>query len=281
MRRRPLVLAALLLVIAPASSARAQLRPLDPVQFDAFDSSDNFYVTAGVGILAGQRAALAGTRGRLTELGLYSIAWRSDRIVIRASGTAYMRMSDETQVEPSHPGVETPHADAGPVILETTARLSPQHAPVLMLLRFGSRLPVTSLRSGLERDEADFFASLGFRSQGDLWVAGEAGTSINGRPEPTLGQTDVVMFSLGSGYRGARLPVLLDAWLVGHDDLHDRRIRGNEDLRELRIGARTRGELWLGAQWIHGLGDFSPDNGLRITAGFRSHLDHVPVLGWH
>jgi hypothetical protein len=256
------------------------MRPLDPPMFDAFDRDDNIFVTAGVGVLYGQRASLAGTRGRFEELGLYSITWRSDRIAIRASGTAIMRMADEEQVEPPHPGVVTPHSDAGPVLLETTARLSPDHAALLWLLRFGTRLPVTSLRSGLERDEADFFASLALRSQGHLFVAAEAGTSINGRPEPLLGQTDVIMFSAGVGYRGPRLPVALDAWIVGHDDVHHARIRGNEDLRELRIGARTVGRLWLGAQWIHGLGDFSSANGARVTAGYRAHLDHLPVLGW-
>jgi hypothetical protein len=287
MRRHRAVLSALLFAAAfggpplfGAHRVAAQMRPLDPPMFRAFDGDANLLLSAGAGFLGNQRASLPGTRGRLEELGLYNITWRSGRIALTAAGTAIVRMTNETRVESALSGVGERHEDAGPVLLETSARLSPDDAPLLWLLRFGTRLPITSLVSGLDRDEADFFATLGLRSQGPLWVAGEAGTTINGRPEPFLGQTDFVAFSVGAGYRGARFPVRVEAWLVGQDDLHPKRFRGTEDLSELRVGARTRGRSWIGAQWVHGFGEFSPGDGIRISAGVDAHVAKVPLLGW-
>jgi hypothetical protein len=258
----------------------AQLRPLDPPLYRAFDGNANVFLTVGASSLSAQRASLAGTQGTLTELGVYSITWRTGRVALSASGTAFWKMSNEKQVEPALNGVEASHKDAGPVILETDARLSPNHAALLWLLRFGMQLPTTSFRSGLERDEADVFATLGVRTQKPLWLAAELGTAINGKPEPLLGQTDVVVYSLGAGYRGRRMPVIPELWVVGHDDVHSRRYRGNEDLSELRASLRTRGKVWIGAQYIHGLREFSPDNGVRITIGTDAHLSEVPLLGW-
>jgi hypothetical protein len=259
---------------------RAQLRPLEPPAYHAFDGNANVFVTVGATALSGQHASLAGTQGTLTELGVYSITWRTGRVALSASGTAFWKMSNEKQVEPALSGVEPSHKDAGPVILETDARLSPNHAALLWLLRFGMQLPTTSFRSGLERDEADVFATLGIRTQKPLWVAAELGTAINGKPEPMLGQTDVVVYSFGAGYRGKRIPVIPELWVVGHDDLHSRRYRGNEDLSELRVSVRSRGKVWIGAQYIHGLREFSPDNGVRVTIGTDAHLSEVPLLGW-
>lgn len=248
--------------------------------FRAFDGNSNLLVSIGAGFLSDQRASLAGTRGRLEELGSYNITWRTGRVALTASGIAFWRMTDEERLEGALAGVGTEHKDAGPVLLETAARLTPDDAAVLWLLRFGTRLPVTSRVSGLDRDEADVFATLALRSQGALWIAGEAGTSINGRPAPSVGQTDFVAFSVGAGYRGDRVPVQVEAWILGQDDLHRRRFRGTEDLHELRIGARTRGRWWVGAQWLRGLSEFSPGNGIRISAGLDGHFDRVPVLGW-
>jgi hypothetical protein len=262
------------------SALHAQIRPLDPSPWRVFEHDNNFLLDAGAGMLYGQRASLAGTQGRLEEIGLYDIAWRNGRIALHASGTALWRLKDEEVFRAPHPDVGVERDDPGAVVVESLARLSPDGAPVLWLLRFGTRLPVTSLVSGLERDETDFFALLGIHTRGDLWVAAEAGTSINGRVRPSRGQTDVFVFNAGAGYRGARIPVESEVWIVGHDNLHDTEYRANEDLRELRAGVRTRGKYWVGVHWIHGLGDYSPSNGFRIMTGIDTHLQRVPILGW-
>ncbi|MEO5510641.1 MAG: hypothetical protein ABIS27_08410 [Longimicrobiales bacterium] len=258
----------------------AQIRPLDPAPWRVFDGDNNVLLDAGVGMLYGQRASLAGTQGRLEELGLYDIVWRNGRVAIHATGTALWSLKNEEVFRTAHSEVGLEHDDPGAVIVESLARLSPDNAPVLWLLRFGTRLPVTSLVSGLDRDATDFFALLGLRTQGDLWVAGEAGTSINGRPWPARGQTDAFAFTAGAGYRSARIPVESEVWIVGHDNLHGIEYRANEDLRELRVGLRTRGRYWLGVHWIHGLGDYSPSNGFRIMTGIDAHVRRVPILGW-
>ncbi len=279
MRRRIFGSLAAFVWLLHHAPTHAQLRPLDPAPWRAFDNS-NFMVEAGVGVIAGQHATLAGTRGRLDELGLYGITWRTGRVALKASGVAFMRMSNETRIRAAHPGVGDDHRDAGTVVIETAARLTPDNASALMLLRFGSRLPITSLASGLDRDATDFFALLGLRSRGDVWFAAEAGAALHGRPQPGRGQTDVFIYTAGAGYAREGIPLAIDAWVVGHNDLHSSVARGNEDLVELRVGARTRGRMWAGAQFVRGLHDFSPSHGIRVSAGFDADIRRVPILGW-
>ena len=65
---------------------------------------------------------------------------------------------------------------------------------------------------------------------------------------------------------------------VGRDDLHETAMPSHEDLSELRVGVRSRGRFWIGAQWIHGLAAWSPSDGVRIAAGLDAVVERLPFF---
>ncbi|MGH7502465.1 MAG: hypothetical protein ACREL7_12000 [Longimicrobiales bacterium] len=250
----------------------AQLRPVDPIDWTVFDTTRTLAAELGVGVLTGQRASLAGTRGDLLEAGNFRLAWRSGRIGLELTGTLLRRFSDETVVDEPFVGADPPtgepRRDAGDIRAATLLRLTPATMPVLLALRFGTRLPTTSEQVGLDRDRTDFFATLGARwSTGALAVGGESGIAINGTRVTGLDQLDVWTYSLGIEYRLGMLTS--HGTIVGQNDVHRRVVRGNEDLAELRVGLRAGDRIWVGASFVYGLADYSPGRGMLIMAGIR------------
>jgi hypothetical protein len=80
---------------AVLTPANAQLRPLEPMDWKAFDEElGSAFV--GVAGFRGQPASLLGSEGRLIELGWMGAAVRSGRIVLSFQGTAY-RLFDPSE----------------------------------------------------------------------------------------------------------------------------------------------------------------------------------------
>lgn len=265
------VLCGFLLLLA-ASPASAQLRPLDPLEWRMWDGAGHTLVAeVGGSVLSGQRAALAGTEGRLVEAGNWGVAWRSGRVAVEAGGTL-QRLFREDRVfsAPAQYVLPAPGGhrhDSGDYRIATVVRLTPERAPALLALRFGARLPTTDNRVGLDRDATDFFALLGGRVRhGALAVSGESGVSINGTRDPTFEQSDVWAFNLQAEY--GRRWVVPTAAVVGQmDGLPGRSIRGNEDLAELRVGARFGERRFLKVALVRGIKTFSPSTGVLVSAG--------------
>lgn len=264
----PLITAALL--CADADAARAQLRPLDPLEWRIFDADARFVAGLGAGLLLEQPAPLAGTRGTLLEGGLYNLAYRSGRIAIELGGTALWRLVDQDSIDPPAAGVHPardPRQDAGVAYAFTAVRVSPDAWPVLLALRFGATIPTTSDESGLDRDRTDFYGLLSARYRtGPLTLTAENGVGIHGTLRRDLPQSDVWTFAFGAAWQLQRARLLAD--LVGRQDGHAYVIRGNEDQRELRAGIELGRFRWLRLQYIRGLSDYSPGHGLRLVAGF-------------
>src|SRR5688572_11707548 len=112
-----------------------------------------------------QRASLAGTSGALWEAGLFTLAWRTGRVVLEASGTAqrYFR-EDEVFTEPYddvRPSDDGHRHDSGDYRIGTSVRLTPERSRVTAAVRFGTRLPTTDNETGLDRDALDFFSTVG------------------------------------------------------------------------------------------------------------------------
>jgi len=260
-----------MLVIDPRSLA-GQLRPIDPIGWDVLDPAHSWIVDVGVGVMQNQLASLAGTRGDLVELGNFRVAWRSGRIGVEIAGTLLRRFRDgavfaDPVLGANPPDGETRH-DAGDVRAATTIRLNGA-SPVLMALRFGTRLPTTSEEVGLDRDRTDFFATFGARYRsGPFSIGGESGVAINGTRVDGVDQLDVWTYSLGIDYRFG--PVTAGGAIVGHNDMHRRVIRGNEDLNELRLGLGAGDRVRFAATFVQGLADFSPDRGLLVSVGLRN-----------
>lgn len=271
--RRPSPVAFLIATLAFAGSpapAAAQLRPLEPLDWRIFDENVVAVGGAGGGVLRDQPAPLAGTRGTLLEIGNWSLSYRSARIAVEVGGTALWRLTEHDTtgapvdvVEPSD-GVRQ---EPGPAFAATAFRFSPDTWPADLVLRFGATIPTTSNESGLDRDRTDFFALLGARYRRNaLELTAENGVGINGTLRPGLPQSDVWTYAFGAAYTLGSLVLAAD--FVGRQDGHSYVIRGNEDLRELRVGFDAGRARWLRVRYVRGMAeDASPAHGLRLTAG--------------
>ncbi|HSU13887.1 hypothetical protein [Longimicrobium sp.] len=251
--------------------ARAQLRPLDAFDWRLFDGDGVVMGEVGGGWMRDQRASLAGTEGTLVEAGSFRAFWRTGRVVIEAGGTVQRFFREDGRFAPADPEV-TPDADgrrhdAGDYRIATAVRLTGEGAPVVAVLRFGTRLPTTDNRVGLDRDATDFFATLGGRARrGRVAVQAEAGVGIFGTRDPDFEQDDLLVYALKAEYDGGlvapAVTVLGQQVGAGHHE-----IRGNESLGEVRAGLRIGRREYLRAEIVHGYTGFSPSWGVLVSAG--------------
>jgi surfeit locus 1 family protein len=266
----PAAVAALLL-LGLAEPVRGQLRPLEPLEWRIFDAGVVLVAGVGGGALWGQPATLAGTTGQLLEIGSYNVAFRSHRMAVELRGTALWRLREERRIHSPVPGVQAAEdgvrQEPGVAMASTALLLSPAHWPAEVVVRFGATIPTTSDESGLDRDRTDFFALVGARyRRGPLSLYMENGVGINGTHSADYPQSDVWTYAFGASYAVRSLSG--SAELVGRQDGHSWIVRGNEDTRELRLGVDVGRDRWVGVRYVRGLSDYSPDNGLRVHAGF-------------
>ncbi len=262
-------LATSLLLLFATAPCLAQLRPLEQTDFRAL-AGEKMRVQIGTGVYFGQHASLAGARGRLIELGDVRTSWRSGRIIVEVAGTIQRFFREDTIVGQPAPGVtaagEGSRRDAGDYRVQTVLRLTSDTAVTAAIIRFGTRLPTTDNRVGLERDQTDFFASIGAaRSLGPLYLMAEAGISINGTRLSNYEQSDVMIYAATLEHRGGLLSPFVS--IIGQNDMHNRAVRGNEDLGELRVGLRVGTTRWLQAVALRGFHESSPRSGFSVGAG--------------
>jgi len=273
-RRRTLARAVGVCVACVALSApplAAQLRPLEPLDWRALEPGRVAGLAFGAAAYRDQRASLAGTQGRLLEVGNFAGVWRRGAVLLEASGTLIRVFDDHAVFAAPAGGARMPsgerRVDAGDVRLATAVLLTPPGGERLAALRFGTRLPTTDNRVGLDRDQTDFFATLAGRVRAaGLAFTGEVGLGILGTRASDAEQSDVLLYAAGAEYRAG--PITLAALLLGQaDGQRDRTFRGNEDLRELRFSVRAGRRRWIQVDVVKGLIDFSPALGLRLGAG--------------
>jgi membrane-associated phospholipid phosphatase len=261
------------LLAGSALSLAAQLRPLEPVDWELLRGPGGLSARVGAGVHHRQKASLAGLEGRLIEAGEIRAGWLTGRVMIEAGGTV-RRLFDgyERFAEPTG-GALPPSGerlgDRGAWRVGTVIRLTAAEAPALFALRFGTRLPNPDNHVGLDRDQTDFFALVGghLRRSG-LSLGAEAGLGINGTRDPEYEQSDVVLYTAVAEFRrGAFAPRLA---LVGQYDGNRRAmLRGNEDLGEVRLGLRAGRSHWIEVDVVRGLVPFSPSTGVLVAAGLQ------------
>ncbi|MBR9989448.1 MAG: SURF1 family protein [Gemmatimonadetes bacterium] len=272
-RTRPAAAAALTALVAAAvlpAPARAQLRPVDPLEWRIFDDDIMLVGGAGAGVLWDQPAPLAGTRGTLLEIGTYSLTLRSARIAVQVGGTALWRLTENDTTAPPMEWVEPAdgtRVEPGPAFASTAFRMSPDAWPADIVLRFGATIATTSDESGLERDRTDFFALLSARyRRGALALTAENGVGIHGTVRTDLPQSDVWTYAFGASWTFRR--AVLAADFIGRQDGHPRVIRGNEDQREIRAGFDLGRERWVRVRYVRGMAPAaSPAHGVLVSAG--------------
>lgn len=260
------------LLAGALSSVEAQLRPIDPMPWDALDGG-SVSVTAGVAAYAGQRASLAGTRGTLVEIGTFAAFWPQGRVVLELSGTALRVFSDDSTYAPPVGSARAPDGrrriDVGEQGVSTMVLFTDPGSSLLAGLRFGVRLPTTDDLAGLGRDRTDFFSTLGGRwRRGSVDLRAEAGIGVFGTRDPTREQVDPVLVA------GAALwdagSVRLGLWALGqHDTRRGEPLRGTEDLGEVRLSAEMTRHPHLRVVLVRGFARHSPALGLQAEWGVR------------
>ncbi len=268
LRCRPSVLL-LLLLLWPLPST-AQLRPLEPFDYRVFQSGATLVADIGVGFHNDQLASLAGVRGDLTEYGNFHAAWRSGPIAIEIGGTAYRVFRNESVFAPPFGDARAPdgdaRTDAGDIRVGTVVQLTSLNRPYGAALRFGTRLPTTDNQVGLDRDRTDFYALLAGRAQrGALSATTEIGLGINGTHNLEFEQVDVLLYNVAAEYRMGRFTPI--GMILGRMDGMEWDFRGNENVGEVRIGARYGVDYWIQGMFVRGFEEFSPSTGLLISAG--------------
>ena len=268
MKTSPLVVLVGLLAAAPAA---AQLRPLDPLRWDGDGEARE--VRLGAGVFKGQRASLAGTSGRLVELGTYAASVRMGRVRLELGGTALRLFADDSVYSAPVAGARSPNGrhrvDTGEHRLGTVVRLTGSDAPLAAAVRFGVRLPTTDNLEGLGRDQTDFYATVAGRwRRGRADLTAEAGLGVYGTRDPAREQVDPLLFAAGVAW-DAR-PVRLHVEAVGqHDTRRGAALRGIEDLGEVRLSAGLGERRRLTVTLVRGVARHSPDLGLVVESAIR------------
>lgn len=262
----------LLAAAVQPEAAGAQLRPIEPIPWDAL-STDGPMLRFGVGYHARARAALAGTEGTLWEFGTYTATWTFGRVAVEVGGVVLRVFSDDSvyaaPIADARPSTGKRRVDTAEHRLSTIVLLTPPSSRADLVLRFGTRLPTTDNIQGLGRDQTDFFGSLGGRvRRGVIELAGEAGLGILstrlGLPE----QVDVLLYGarMGWGYDRFRF------WLEGvgqHDTRHSAELRGLEDLGEARLVGEFGDERRIRVTLLRGWTRESVGLGIVVEGGVR------------
>ena len=263
--------AALLVFLIVPSAVDAQLRPLEPMDWTALNGGAA-RIEMRVGYLNAQRASLAGTEGQLFEVGEVRATVPVHGVLLELAGTPQRYLFDEEVFAAPTGDAQAPSSDrrrhdSGDYRVGAAFRLA-QPGAVDVVLRFGTRLPTTDNRIGLERDQTDFYGLLGGGwKTGRVAVGAEAGVGIHGTRISTYEQSDVLLYAVRAELvSGSLAPHVV---LTGQNDLKSREIRGNEDLSEVRLGLTLGKTRWLTASLVAGLTEFSPEWGLLVGGGFE------------
>lgn len=268
---RFVALAILLSAPFAASTAWAQLRPLEPIPWRVFDPALTLAAEVGASRLLEQRASLAGTSGTLTEVANFAVAWRTGPVAFELAGTGQRFFRDESRYSSPERSVLAASGDRrrdnGDYRLSTALRVTREHAPLTGVVRFGARLPTTDNRTGLDRDATDVFLTIGGSgARGRLHLSAEAGVGIHGTREPSFEQEDLLLYAVRAEWRrGAWTP---SAMAIGqmHGLAHPA-IRGTEHLGEARLGVRFGTRRWVRVEGVYGYSTFSPSSGVLLTVG--------------
>lgn len=235
------------------------------------DERASIAIEVGGSRLSEQRASLAGVTGNLVEVGNFTVAWRTGRVILEAAGTAQRFFHETGSFAAPYPDVEPAadgdRQDSGDYRISTAVRLTPSASPVLGMVRFGTRLPTTDNTTGLDRDAIDFFATIGSAgSRGPLAISGEAGLGIYSTREEQFEQEDVLLYSLRVEFRSSLFTPSIAVLGQKHGTTHES-IRGVENLGEMRAGLRMGRHFWARAEYVRGYESFSPSSGFIVTAG--------------
>ncbi len=270
--RAALLPGALLASLGGSRPLAAQLRPLDPMDWRAFDPGTRVLGQLGGGLFFDQRASIGQIAGRLVEAPAAILSWTTGddgRVALRAiiHPLRVLRVDSSFGTPlPSATRLASPIVDAGDNALETVLRLAPARATAssLLAVRWGVRLSTHNERKGLDRHKTDFYATLGGRVvRGDLTLGGEAGLGVYGTQASSYDKALPFLYDASLRWRRGTIEPSLA--LVGQ--AAPTQIRGNEDLAELRAGLRLGRARFLDVTLVRGLARYGPRWGVLLSGG--------------
>ncbi len=270
--RAALLPGVLLAFLAPARPLAAQLRPLDPMDWRAFDPGTRVLAQLGGSVFLHQRASIGQVEGRLLEAPGAILSWTTGdegRVALRAiiHPLRILRVDSAFGAPlPNTDQLASPIHDAGDNALETVLRLAPARASAgsLLAVRWGVRLSTHNERKGMDRHKTDFYATLGGRMvRGGLVLGGAGGLGVYGTQAPGYDKALPFLYDASLRWQGRLLEPSLA--LVGQ--AAPRQIRGNEDLAELRAGLRIGRARFLEATTVRGIARYGPRWGLSLFGG--------------
>ena len=202
-----------------------------------------------------------------------TLAWRTGRVTLEASGTAQRFFREDDRFADPHPEVlptdDGHRHDSGDYRIGTSVRLTPDGSRVTGAVRFGTRLPTTDNTTGLDRDAVDFFATVGGATAlRSLALSAEAGIGIHSTRETRFEQEDVLLYSIRAELTGKTISPSIEVLGQRHGTAHAA-IRGVEDLGEVRAGFRLGSRIFASVEGVFGYEDFSPASGVIVAVGLR------------
>jgi hypothetical protein len=286
-RNTPLVrtVCALALLLACASLARAQQRPLLTEDVDIIPPG-SIRVEAGIDFLQGAQFPASGLTGDLTRVGVIGVnIGLSPNVEFQIEGVAQNFLSiNSASANPAivpdlAPGANSTN-DTGDFRISTKIKIrrETRHAPALGF-QFGVELPNSNETRGIGVNQTNAFGLIlvgkKFGRDGRLNTFGNIGLGILTAPTQAFTQNDVLLYGLAGIFR-VNKQVNLAAEVNGRANTRRGRAPlGTEPLGEFRLGLQVKAAgLRFDAAGIKGLTDFSPRSGVTFGVTY----DTPPVF---
>jgi hypothetical protein len=290
-RHTPLLktVCALALLLACASSARAQQRPLITEDVDIIPPG-SIRVEAGIDFMQDARFPASGLTGDLTRIGVIGVnIGLSPNVEFQIEGVAQNFLSiNSVSPNPAIPptGIDTvanSTNDTGDFRLSTKIKIrrETKRGPALGF-QFGVELPNSNETRGIGVNQTNAFGLIlvgkKFGRDGRLNTFGNIGLGIYTAPTQAFTQNDMLLYGLAGIFR-INKSVNLAAEVNGRANTRSGRAPlGTEPLGEFRLGVQVKAAgLRFDAAGIKGLTDFSPHSGVTFGVTYDTPTVFAPA----
>jgi hypothetical protein len=280
-------LSLLLLLVASASIARAQQRPLITEDVDIIPPG-TMRIEAGIDFLQGAKFPVSGLTGDLTRVGVVGInIGFAPNVEFQIEGVAQNFLSINTRGTSAvplslAPGVNSAN-DIGDFTLATKIKLRSEtrRGPSLGF-RFGVHLPNSNQERGIGLNQTNAFGSIligkKFGPEGRFNAFGNLGIAILTAPTTLFSQNDVVTYGLAGIFRLNKQFSLAGEVNGRLNTRPGTGPLGTEFQSEARLGMQIRASgLRFDFAGIKGLTNFSPNSGITVGVTYDSPSLFAPA----
>lgn len=282
-------LAALLLALLCAMSARAQQRPLLTEDVDIIETG-TIRLEAGIDFMQGARFPLSGLTGDLTRVGVIGInVGLSPNVEFQIDGVVQNYLSiNSVTVPPPVPLAFAPLTTnstngVGDFTLSTKIKLRAEtkRGPSLGF-RFGVQLPNSNQTRGIGTNQTNAYgmvlAGKKFGERGRVNLFGNLGIGILSAPLQTFVQNDVLLYGFAGIIRINKQFNFVGEVNGRASTRTGRAPLGTESQSEARLGLQIKASgLRFDFAGIKGLSDFSPRSGVTFGVTYDTPSVFTPA----